>query len=239
MKGVKLGAVLLIFLAGTLEVSSVEMYRPYEALEEAQWDRVAQEQPQPATGQAQSQTSQAIVQVKPAVALVVPVPAATQAEQGGPGPAPVLHPSGPHHLPAFITAPGETDVLMIGVAVFLVLAVLGVGILFLRLHTLPERIAHKSHKLQFEVVAVLGLLALFTHSHIFWVAGLMLALIDIPDFGNPLRRMSASLERIADRRPAPDGTDPDLGLEAPSGEPPREGHANNVKPLMPKEWAHA
>ena len=57
--------------------------------------------------------------------------------------------------------------------------------------------AHKSHKLQFEIVAVLGLLALFTHMHIFWVAGLLLALIDIPDFGSPLRRMAGSLEKIA------------------------------------------
>jgi hypothetical protein len=108
-----------------------------------------------------------------------------------------LNPAAPHHLPVFITAPGETDVLMVVVGVFLVLAVLAVGLLFLRLHTLPERMAHKSHKLQFEIVAVLGLLALFTHQHIFWVAGLLLALIDIPDFGTPLRRMAGSLERIA------------------------------------------
>jgi len=108
-----------------------------------------------------------------------------------------LHPAAPHNLPGFITSPGETDVLMTVMAVFLVLAVLGVGLLFLRLHTLPERIAHKTHKLQFEIVAVLGLLALFTHQHIFWVAGLLLALIDIPDFGNPLRRMAGSLEKIA------------------------------------------
>ena len=108
-----------------------------------------------------------------------------------------LHPAAPHHLPAFITAPGETDVLMVVMAVFLVLAVLAVGLLFLRLHTLPERMAHRSHKLQFEIVAVLGLLALFTHQHIFWVAGLILALIDIPDFGNPLRRIAGSLEKIA------------------------------------------
>jgi NADH:ubiquinone oxidoreductase subunit 5 (subunit L)/multisubunit Na+/H+ antiporter MnhA subunit len=108
-----------------------------------------------------------------------------------------LNPAAPHHLPVFIAAPGETDVLMVVTAVFLVIAVLAVGNLFLRLHTLPERIAHKSHKLQFEIVAVLGLLALFTHMHIFWVAGLLLALIDIPDFGNPLRRMAGSLEKIA------------------------------------------
>lgn len=108
-----------------------------------------------------------------------------------------LNPAAPHHLPAFIAAPGETDVFMVVMAVFLVLAVLAVGLLFLRLHTLPERMAHKSHKLQFEIVAVLGLLALFTHVHLFWVAGLLLALIDIPDFGNPLRRIAGSLEKIA------------------------------------------
>src|SRR5215218_8333988 len=112
-----------------------------------------------------------------------------------------LNPAAPHHLPSFIAAPGETDVLMVVVGVFLLIAVLAVGLLFLRLHTLPERMAHKSHKLQFEIVAVLGLLALFTHMHIFWVAGLLLALIDIPDFGNPLRRIAGSLETIAGLRP--------------------------------------
>ena len=61
--------------------------------------------------------------------------------------------------------------------------------------------AHKSHKLQFEIVAVLGLLALFTHMHIFWVAGLLLALIDIPDFGKPLRRIAGSVEKIAGSAP--------------------------------------
>ena len=108
---------------------------------------------------------------------------------------PTLNPAAPHHLPVFITSPGETDVLMVVMAVVLVLAVLAVGLLFLRLHTLPERMAHRSHKLQFEIVAVLGLLALFTHMHIFWVAGLLLALIDIPDFGNPLRRIAGAMPR--------------------------------------------
>ena len=108
-----------------------------------------------------------------------------------------LHPAAPHHLPSFITPPGETDVLMVVMSVFLVAAVLGFGILFLRLHTLPERIAHKSHKIQFEIVAVLGLIALFTHMHIFWVAGLLLALIDLPDFGTSLGRIATSTEKMA------------------------------------------
>jgi hypothetical protein len=108
-----------------------------------------------------------------------------------------LHPAAPHHLPSFITPPGETDVLMVIMAIVLVLAVLGFGLLFLRLHTLPERMAHRSQKLQFEIVAVLGLIALFTHMHIFWVIGLILAFIEFPDFGTPLRRIAGSVEKIA------------------------------------------
>src|SRR5215217_4298498 len=107
------------------------------------------------------------------------------------------HPLASQHLPSFITAPGETDVLMIVMAVILAVSVLGFGILFFRLHTLPERMAHRSHKLQFEIVAVLGLLALFTHIHLFWVAGLLLALIDIPDFSGSLSRIAGSTEKLA------------------------------------------
>ena len=77
------------------------------------------------------------------------------------------HPDAPHHLPWFITSPGETDVLMVSMAIFLIIAVLVVGSLFFRLHSLPERMAHKGKKLQFEIVAVLCLLALFTHIHLF------------------------------------------------------------------------
>jgi hypothetical protein len=86
---------------------------------------------------------------------------------------------------------------MVVVGIVLVGAVLMVGNLYLHLHTLPERMAHKSQKLQFEVVAVLGLLALFTHIHLFWIVGLLLAMIDLPDFGTPLRSIAGSVEKIA------------------------------------------
>jgi len=112
-----------------------------------------------------------------------------------------LHPAASHHLPLFITAPGNTDVLMVLTAVILLLSTLMFGLIFLRLHTLPERMAHRSKKLQFEIVAVLGLLALFTHEHIFWVIGLILALIDIPDFGGMLGRIAGSVESIAGVKP--------------------------------------
>jgi hypothetical protein len=104
----------------------------------------------------------------------------------------------PHHLPFYVARPGETDWLMIVMGIFLILAVLGVGNLYLHLHSLPERMAHKGQKLQFEIVAVLGLISLFTHMHIFWIAGLLLALVDLPDFGTSLSRIAGSVEKIAD-----------------------------------------
>uniref|UniRef100_UPI003B01A6E5 hypothetical protein n=1 Tax=Neoroseomonas rubea TaxID=2748666 RepID=UPI003B01A6E5 len=94
--------------------------------------------------------------------------------------------------------------LLVGTGIFLVVAVICFGILFLRLHTLPERMAHGSKKMQFEIVAVLGLLALFTHVHLFWVIGLLLALIDIPDFTGPLRRIAGANEKMAGLPPGDD-----------------------------------
>jgi len=110
------------------------------------------------------------------------------------------HPAASHHLPPFITAPGETDVLMVVMGLFLALAVVMFGVLFLRLHSLPDQIAHKSHKLQSEIVCVLCLIALFTHIHIFWIAALLLAMIDLPDFGTSLGRIADSTETMAGRK---------------------------------------
>jgi hypothetical protein len=106
-----------------------------------------------------------------------------------------IHPAASGHLPSFITAPGETDVLMIVMGVILLLFMLMVGILYFRLHALPERFAHK--KVQFEIVCVLALIAMFTHMNIFWIAGLLLALIDFPDFSSLLKRIAGSTEKIA------------------------------------------
>ncbi|CAH1689988.1 hypothetical protein CHELA1G11_20598 [Hyphomicrobiales bacterium] len=143
------------------------------------------------------------------------------------------HSAAPEHLPFFIPTPGTTDVLMVVMAIFLLLIVLAMGLLFLRLHTLPERIAHRSHKLQFEIVAVLGLLALFTHMHVFWVAGLLLALIDIPDFGRPLRSIAQSLEKIA-------GTAPDTNIAGAEvkGIPAKEADASVTTASRDTQGAH-
>ncbi len=113
---------------------------------------------------------------------------------------PSLHEAAPHHMPFFIVSPGQTDILMVIMAIVLLLAVLGIGVFFFWLHSLPERMVH--NKVQFDLVAVLALLSLFTHIHAFWIAALLLALIPFPDFstwdfGNPLNRIAASLDRLA------------------------------------------
>ncbi|MDP3409678.1 hypothetical protein [Bosea sp. (in: a-proteobacteria)] len=143
-----------------------------------------------------------------------------------------LHPAAPHHLPPFITAPHETDAMMVLAGVIIIGAVLGFGLLFLRLHTLPERMAHKAHKLQFEIVAVLGLLALFTHIHLFWVAGLLLALIEIPDVWNPLRRMAGALDKIAGIPPERDEDEP-APVEKGGGHPPPAATASPATASQP------
>ena len=117
-----------------------------------------------------------------------------------------IHPLATHHLPMFITAPGETDVFLGVLAVILVGIVLGAGVLFFWLHSLPERMVH--NKIQFDIVVVLALLSLFTHIHAFWVAALLIALIDFPtfSFSNSFSRMASALEKLA-------------GIEAKTAEP--------------------
>jgi hypothetical protein len=164
-----------------------------------------------------------------------------------------IHQAATHHLPSFITAPGQTDVLMVVMGVVLLLSVLGFGIFFFRLHTLPERIAHRTHKIQFEIVAILGLIALFTHMHIFWIAGLLLAFIELPDFGTSLNRIADSTEALAGIKPpeslaSPHETRaaPEPGGEAPgaAAEPPHFGQAQEVAKVRDprtgkKELSHA
>jgi multisubunit Na+/H+ antiporter MnhF subunit len=133
-------------------------------------------------------------------------------------------------MPWFLPTPGETDTLMVVTAVILLVSVVMFGVLFLTLHTLPERIAHKSHKLQFEIVAVLGLLALFTHMHVFWVAGLLLALIDFPDFPGWFGKIAGSVEKIAEnstRTGAPSEAAPEIKQAKGEAKIPPEAIASN------------
>ncbi|MBO6892312.1 MAG: hypothetical protein JJ866_10265 [Roseibium sp.] len=118
-----------------------------------------------------------------------------------------LHELAPHHLPIFIPAADGSDPLMTVMLVSLIIGVILLGTFYLHLHSLPERLAHKHGRMQFELVAILGLLALFTHNNIFWVAALLLAFVQLPDFTTPLETMASSLGKIANRLEPDGGTD--------------------------------
>jgi hypothetical protein len=107
------------------------------------------------------------------------------------------NPIATHHLPFFITEPGQTDVLFHIVGWFVLGSVVGLGVIFFTIHTLPERMAHRTKKVQLDIVAILGLIALFTNEHIYWIAALILAFIDLPDFLTPIMRIASAAEKIA------------------------------------------
>ena len=126
----------------------------------------------------------------------------------------MLHPAATDHLPFFITAPGQTDGLFNAMIVFLVVVVFAVGLLYLRLHALPEHLAHGASKVQLQLVGVLALLALFTHNHVFWIAALLLAIVQFPNFSAPLASMAQSLEKLAGGAPAKGALAPIPAAEA-------------------------
>ena len=93
--------------------------------------------------------------------------------------------------------------------------------------------------------------------HIFWIAGLLLALIDMPDFGSSLGRIAESTEKmagiksdageVAEAEPEPT---PTIARSNKTGEPrraepaaQREGTGPHPKPdtppRRPKELRHA
>lgn len=139
---------------------------------------------------------------------------------------PDAHPLATPHLPIFITAPGHTDVLMVVMTLILLAAVLGAGVFFFWLHSLPERMVH--NRAQYDLVAVLALLSLFTSIHAFWVAALILALIRIPDVNlpnltKPLDSIAGSLETMAVKSAPAQGDTVESGSEKPQ---PPSAHPN-------------
>lgn len=80
-------------------------------------------------------------------------------------------------LPFFVVAPGGTDFLMLVIGIFLVLVLLGLGALYFTVQAIPDRMASGSHKIQMQMVGILGVISLFTMNNAFWVAGILLAAI--------------------------------------------------------------
>lgn len=110
-----------------------------------------------------------------------------------------IHPMAPHHLPSFIPAADGSDPFFTGIVVFMVGMLLLLGNFYLKLHALPERMAHGQNHFQTQAITVLALLALFTHNNVFWVAALLLAVIRFPDFQTPLESIAGSLRRLTGR----------------------------------------
>lgn len=132
-----------------------------------------------------------------------------------------LHPLAPHHIPFFLPGADGSDSLMTVMLVALVAGGVALGSFYMRLHSLPERVAHGNDRMQFEIVAILGLLALFTHNNLFWVAALLLAFVRLPDFVTPLGSIAESLRSMAPRqragqtaKDAPPDAPPELAPQA-------------------------
>ena len=128
-----------------------------------------------------------------------------------------VHELAPHHLPMFVPSADGSDPLMTIMLVVLIVGIVFAGAFYLHLHSLPERLAHRHNRVQFELVAVMALIALFTHNNVFWVGALLLAFVPIPNFFEPLNSIAISLARMAGRA-VPDELDEreEVGA-APSG----------------------
>lgn len=111
---------------------------------------------------------------------------------------PIRNPAAPDHIPFYVPGADGSDPLLLLTALILLAGTLAIGAFYFRLHALPEQLGH--HKLQFEVCAVLALISLFTHEHLYWIIALVLALVDLPDFTTPLDRIAAALENRRDGR---------------------------------------
>jgi hypothetical protein len=150
-----------------------------------------------------------------------------------------MNPAATDHLPVFVTQPGDTDVLLVFTAIFLLVFIIGIGLVYWRLHALPEQLAHRGEKIQYQFVAVLGLLALFTHNHAFWVAGLLLAFVRLPDFSTPLTTMARSLSKMAglpdpgEAQQAPEHAE--AAAHAPAAKPESPASTESLGPQGPRE----
>jgi hypothetical protein len=112
-----------------------------------------------------------------------------------------IHPLAPEHLPGFLPGPDGSDFLFTVVVGLIVVLMLVIGNLYLKLHALPERMAHRQNNTQLQIITALALLALFTHNNAFWVAALLLAVVRWPDFSTPLNSIAHSLEKLTSQAP--------------------------------------
>ncbi len=118
-------------------------------------------------------------------------------------------------LPFYITAPGESDILFVAVA--LVAVVIGFGALYFTIQAIPDRIAKGTSKAQMQLVGLLGLISLFTMNNLYWIAAILIAAVRIPDFVTPLQSIAASLAERNRMQEKDDPTQALAGAAVPAG----------------------
>jgi len=121
-----------------------------------------------------------------------------------------IHSAAPDHLPVYLPGADGSDPIFTFVIVVLTIVLVSVGVLYFKIHSLPEHIGEKQNSIQLQLISVLVLLALFTHNNAFWVLALLIAVVQVPDFLTPIERIADSLGKLAavDGGPEP-SPDPD------------------------------
>ncbi|WP_254440753.1 hypothetical protein [Ruegeria sp. HKCCA6837] len=107
------------------------------------------------------------------------------------------------HIPRYVVAADGSDYLFSAMVVFFVVLVVLIGVGYLTLHSVPEKMAHENNHPQFQLVGILALLALFTHNGLFWVAAILVAGFQFPDFATPLKNIADAIRSLG-RSPVPD-----------------------------------
>ena len=92
-------------------------------------------------------------------------------------------------LPFWVTPPGHTDGFLVFVGLVLVAVLLGFGALYFTVQSIPDRMATGAHKVQIQLVSVLGLISLFTLNNAFWIAAILVAAV-------PLHEIFPSLKSV-------------------------------------------
>jgi len=101
-----------------------------------------------------------------------------------------------HHIPSYVVQADGSDYLFNFMLVFTIVVILLIGVAYFTLHAIPEKIAHQSNHPQFQLVGILALLALFTHNGIFWIAAILVAGFQFPDFAAPLRGIADAIRSL-------------------------------------------
>lgn len=97
-------------------------------------------------------------------------------------------------LPFWVTPPGETDGFLVAVGCLLVLILLGFGALYFTIQAIPDRMAAGTHKVQMQIVGVLGLISLFTLNNAFWIAAILIAAVPLHEIF-PLKTAIGTAEK--------------------------------------------